>query len=684
MNRLKVLVIILLVAICLAIAVCSLPTKESNRVDLGSLENVVFSNERFILTYKEGRYSLYDYNTIVIDSGYSEAMNSGRLYRSYEYSTYDVASTSTYDIKGSISEITITLSGQTMPTMQQKFYFYADVNYFLFKTILSGDVETNYIAPLVLEKGGFYKNDIPYDSFLDVPFDNDQWVSYDMHSLLKSGLGHEIGEFVNFKNGSGLIIGSLEHNEWKSAVEYIGAISGIGELKVYSGANTALTRDQSPHGTLSGATVGSSTFCMGFYDDWQEGLESYARLNTAFTPKRKSVISQNPIGWNSWGSVQTSLDYGTATAISQYIKDNFQDTWQDENNTIYVNLDSYWDNMSEEELKRFVRYCNDNGQQAGIYFSPFVTWHDENGINTYTLADTGILIKDLVLKKANGMPYGNDIDGCFPLDVTHPAVVNYYKTQLEKLISYGFSYVKLDFLVHGSLEGLRYDENITTGIQAYNFAMNEIVESVGENVFINLSMAPIFPYNYANGRRLACDTYYGINETQYMLNSLTYGFWQSELYDYIDPDNIVLWGKDGKAKENESKARVISGVVTGGSFLAGDNFVNPAKDVEKARDRFDELLNNSALIDVLKIGKPFQPIVDKTGTYSAEKYVLYDESGTYVALFNFDRLLTKNFVFKVGEGSAAVNLLDGSQVEYVNHVLKVTVAPSCAILIKIN
>jgi len=31
-------------------------------------------------------------------------------------------------------------------------------------------------------------------------------------------------------------------------------------------------------------------------------------------------------------------------------------------------------------------------------------------------------------------------------------------------------------------------------------------------------------------RRMACDTFYSMQNTRYMLNSLTFGFWQREIY----------------------------------------------------------------------------------------------------------------------------------------------------------
>ena len=73
------------------------------------------------------------------------------------------------------------------------------------------------------------------------------------------------------------------------------------------------------------------------------------------------------------------------------------------------------------------------------------------------VADTGYSYNDIRLKKADGTYYGNDIDGCYPLDVTHPGTYINFKNQLQRLMGLGFRYIKLDFLVHGSLEGEYYD-----------------------------------------------------------------------------------------------------------------------------------------------------------------------------------------------------------------------------------
>lgn len=376
---------------------------------------------------------------------------------------------------------------------------------------------------------------------------------------------------------------------------------------------------------------------IGVYDNRKDGMNDFASANTEIQPKRASVCDNIPLGWNSWGSVQTDLSCDTAIRISQYIKDNLQSVWQDDGADVYVNLDSWWDLLTDDELKNFVDYCHNNNQKAGIYWAPFVSWLDEEGMKSSYVPGTNdkITYKDIRLKKSDGTYYDNEVDGCYPLDVTHPAV----KLQAEKFINRfktaGFDYIKLDFLVQASFEGDFYNKKIQTGIQAYNYAMSYLTDLIGDDMFINLAMSPTFPYQYANGRRLACDSYYHIEETEYTLNSVTYGFWEQKIYDYTDPDHILVWGKDADATVQEARSRVTSGVISGTSFLAGDNFVNPNGSADEAQKRFKEMLGNKDVMRVAKTGKIFTPVITNVSNRTANIFTLENDGKLYVAVFNY-------------------------------------------------
>ena len=681
----KIIVWLFSVIIALGIAPKSIPSQ----VKLDSIDesSAIVSDTHFKFIYSNGSFSLAFNGVTMFSAATSEFRLGGKTLSSTEYENFETEVSESIDERGNAVTVTATLTADGLPTAKQHFTFYDGESYML--TYLEifgeeGEVSSNYIAPVVIKNGMLQNGNPRWTNFLEVPFDNDAWSEFETKYLFESGLSHEVGAFFTPDNKDGFIIGSVTHDTWKSAVKYNNKGAAVDSLYIYSGANTELTRDQSPHGTVHGESISSAVFMLGFYESWKDGMIEYARINTTFTPKRKSVAVSNPIGWNSWGSIQTELSYSNAIATSDYIKENLQDSWKDEENVIYVNLDSYWDNLSEDELRAFVSHCEKNGQVAGIYLSPFVSWWDEEGMKNNYVSGTAASYNDIRLKKADGTYYGNDIDGCYPLDVTHPATEIHFRNQIERLMGLGFRYIKLDFLVHGSLEGDYYNEEIQTGIQAYNYAMQKVSETVGNDVFINLSMAPIFPYNYANGRRLCCDTYYGISETEYMLNSLTYGFWQSGLYDWIDPDHIVIWGKDGKASEAEARSRLVSGIITGGSFLTGDNFVSPAKNSAKANARYLELLTNEKLIEVLKIGKSFEGKLDTGNEYAAEIFTLENNGKTYIAVINYS-ILPKSYCVELPyENCLAVNLMSGKSCDIKSGSLSLTLAAKDGVIYEIT
>ena len=86
-------------------------------------------------------------------------------------------------------------------------------------------------------------------------------------------------------------------------------------------------------------------------------------------------------------------------------------------------------------------------------------------------------------------------------------------------------------------------------------------------MYINLSISPVFPAHYAQSRRIACDAWNKMKDTEYTLYALSYGWWQDKVYQFNDPDHIVL--RD--ATDGENRARVTSWVITG-IFIAGDDF----------------------------------------------------------------------------------------------------------------
>ena len=252
-----------------------------------------------------------------------------------------------------------------------------------------------------------------------------------------------------------------------------------------------------------------------------------------------------------------------------------------------------------------------------------------------------ILLKD---EECNILP---PIDGGLCIDPTHPGNKMRLEWELNNFKRSRFQYVKEDFMAHGAVEGVHYDKNITTGIAAYNFGMQQVDKILEEELqaqdfFISLSIAPIFPGQYAHGRRISCDVFGTINWTEYMLNSLSYGWWLNEnVYRFNDPDHVVLYNSYNHREEsmfNEGMSRFFSAVISGTMLLNSDDYRQ-----EAAKERAEEILTNKAILEVATAGKTFRPVEGNTGDKACDSFVRRKEDGSlYLAVFNFSNTEKKN------------------------------------------
>ncbi len=530
------------------------------------------------------------------------------------------------------AETIITCTGNDLPTMKQHFILDAD-NHFLVQVEMEGTALTsNWMGPVIMKTtGGMDIGSYGDVRALQVPYDNDSWVRYNAMSINNSQTSYEVAAFYDNTSRSGFVAGSVTHDTWKTGIEFAGANDKLDTLIVYGGVANSSTRDVIAHGAIAGSHLYSPKIMVGFLNDWRDGMEEFANVNAAQTPKL-SWSGGVPFGWNSWGKIQNSLNYTKAVAVSDFFKDHLQNHHFNNNGTVYINLDSYWDNMSSSELSSFVSHVHGNGQKAGIYWGPFVYWSSDMN---RTVEGTGYKYGDILLRATDGTPI--KLDGAYALDPTHPGTryrINYW---IDYLKTMGFDYIKLYFLTHGAIEGgsnngLHYDPTIRTGVQAYNQGMQYVLNRINGSMFVSISIAPLFPYQYAHAHRISCDTYGAINETEYVMNSISYGWWMSgRIYTYNDPDHMVLEGHTA----NENKSRVTSGVVAGTVFLNGDDVTGAT-----AQSLTETWLTNNNINAVARLGKPFRPVDGNTSTEAADVLVLQDGSAYYLAVFNYNKYLS--------------------------------------------
>jgi len=510
--------------------------------------------------------------------------------------------------------------------VKQNYYLYAGKDFVLtdFTIESTQELSSNYMAPVYSTSSSAI---LPAgtNKSLWVPFDNDKWVRY---NTLKFGLpvsGYEVSVFFNDETRKGMVVGSIEHDVWKTGIKATTTEGNtLTQLEVFGGVTSSETRDVLPHGQVKNKIIKSPRIMIGYFDDWRRGMETYADANEALAPKLLWAKGK-PFGWNSWGAIQTNLTYTNATEVSEYFYNNLQNNNFSNDSTVYIGLDSYWTNISYSDMFKFVKGCKSRNQNAGIYWTPFVDW--SNDPNRAVEGASGYYYRDIYLY-ANGKP--QQIAGANAIDPTHPASKLRANLYLKRFIDQGFTFLKLDFMTHGSLESdSHYDPNVTTGIQAYNQGLKYIADFLKGEMFINFSISPLFPTQYAHSRRIACDAYSSITDTEYTLNSLSYGWWLDHAYSYNDGDNVVFNG----VSIGENRARATSSVITG-IFIVGDDFSTAG--YGSAKTRAQAYLTNLEVNRIARLSKAFYPVESSDGSKASAMFTQQVQDTVYLAVFNYD------------------------------------------------
>lgn len=198
-------------------------------------------------------------------------------------------------------------------------------------------------------------------------------------------------------------------------------------------------------------------------------------------------------------------------------------------------------------MKYIADEIHKNGFQAGLWLAPFSVAIDSNLAKEHTewfvkQDDSGLLAMN------PGERYG--------LDLTNPEVLNFLKETFERVFDeWGFDYIKIDFLLHGAIEGKRYD-NTKTSVEAFCMGM-DIIRKVAKDRFILNCGSLIMPAaKYCDAMRIGADVgsrwYLPVNLEGWqhgncamkpaIINTL-YRQWMHKKLWQNDPDCIVVRDK---------------------------------------------------------------------------------------------------------------------------------------------
>lgn len=572
----------------------------------------------------------YSWNKVCMISNAYSAARLGTFLRGTDYPTHRFLNSEVRQLNDGFGRgvrVSFSNTEEGKPALRQIYYLYEGRSFFLVQITLESPtaISTNWLAPLQLDKPASVNLGASGDErVLIVPWDNDNFMRYRGEPIDSAGSSYEVTSIYDNVSRNGLVIGSVTHDTWKSAIDYRGSRERLEALTVYAGASSSVTQDVVPHGAVSGTSLTSPRFFVGYYEDWRTGMDQYGWANSVIAPPLPWA-GKMPVGWNSWYAYECNVNSESMTSASDFIRNSLQNRGYGNDGVVYVNWDSFCGAGPQPNYPKVAEHIKKNGQHPGIYFVPFARFGKGGDEEKVPGTNGKYTWNDLLLRDANQAPIPAHIGR--PLDPTHPGTRMYVESALNEFKQWGYEYVKLDFLSHGAMEGKHYMSGLTA-MQAYNYGMRYIRDVRGQ-MFVSLSIAPLFPgAEYGHSRRISCDAAGSIKEIEYMLNSVTYGWWLDKYYRYNDGDLVVV----GRNTVNEAISRITAAAITG-MFLDSDALAgNPS-----VQDRARDLLTRPAILAVARMGKTFRPVENNTGDRATDEFVYCNRSTWYLAVFNYQQ-----------------------------------------------
>lgn len=470
----------------------------------------------------------------------------------------------------------------------------------------------------IIQTNSFDKN----VEFTSYPFDNDAWIRCENINIDVARESYEIAVIDSFTFVT--LVGSVTQEKWKTAI-----LPNKDKIQVVCGFTSDITRDSIPHNIVQGNRICSEKIYITYGNNRDDVFEKYSQIAKKYV-KPLSWNGEKPLGFNSFSAFPNNVSKSNFEDASVFFNEYFKKA-NLENITCNINYD--FETLSYPDKKLSVEIAKGNSQNAGFYYAPFACFESDERLKKKLFENEDYTFDDILLRDSKGKALLS-FDGLLSLDPTHPLSVKRAEIYISKHAQMGFNFIKLDFLAHASREGAYYDKSIMTGRQAYNFGMGYLREiSLKHGLFISSSIDTLLPYGFCHARRICCDCFGTVQDSEYLLNSLTHlYFLHNNLYQYNDADHIVLCEsfKHPRTSENEAKTRFVASLICGSILTFSDNYGNI-----EVQNRFNNLLYNKEIIKIINSGKTFIPCYFPKGNIACDEFCCEIERSLYIAVFNF-------------------------------------------------
>jgi alpha-galactosidase len=227
-----------------------------------------------------------------------------------------------------------------------------------------------------------------------------------------------------------------------------------------------------------------------------EAFSGYAQLLSGHFSAR--VEKPAPRVWCSWYSLYRQIsEPGLRQILPDFLGlpfDVFQidDGWQQ-----HI---GHWhpDAQFPSGMAELAQAIRQAGCSPGLWLAPFIAAPSAPIFQQHP----DWFIQD---ERGNPLPAGENWGGFFyGLDVTHPHAQEWLQETIRRVVGWGYTYLKLDFLYGSALRGVRHQP--MAGEQAYRLGMQLVRQAAGMQTYILACGAPVLAtLGLADGLRIGPD-----------------------------------------------------------------------------------------------------------------------------------------------------------------------------------
>lgn len=234
-------------------------------------------------------------------------------------------------------------------------------------------------------------------------------------------------------------------------------------------------------------------------DPLAEYLEAVARENAARVPER------TPVGWCSWYHYYdrvTEQDIVQNLAAIARERERLPLDFVQLDDGFQAQVGDWFETKPTfpHGLRWLSEQIRAHGSTPGLWLAPYIVRSD---------ARLNAQHPDWFLRNRRGWRVNagfNWFRWCYALDPTHPGVREHTRRLIETAVkTWGFPYLKLDFLYAAALPGRRYDPTLTRA-QAMRLALQDIRDAAGPETFLLGCGCPLGPaIGLVDGMRISTD-----------------------------------------------------------------------------------------------------------------------------------------------------------------------------------